>query len=263
MLASPGRSHHFRLTPEQGISSKLMITTFKSARRNIMVATALLATAGLSHGAKIDTAITASQATAQAANIEDVVEVARNTANQIGSNTIKLNPTNTGALARFMSEAILAKQTTAAPENRLDNKIDELVESLANIVQGISSNPKFQKTLIANTNVKTIMNQGLRQVKKDAQFSTTNVFVDAARSVMLTIANNPAISDKLQTKIFKFLNKSAKSIAGKPNKAGIKQGLAEGNSQSTDPVVVAKSEDANQYPTIHQVNDPETDFRQA
>jgi hypothetical protein len=239
-----------------------MITSFKTARRNLVVATALLATAGLAHAAKVDPTIAASQTALQNAPIEDVVQVAHDTALQIGSGAIKLKTVNTGALARFAAEAILAKPA-GPPENSTINKTDELAEAIANIVFGIISNPKFTKTSVGNSNVKTIMNQGLRAVKSDPVFSTTNVFIDVARSVAVTLANNPAISDKQQGKLFKYLTKTSKKIAGKPNQTGIKNGLAEGFNTPTDPTVAGKAEDANLYASIHQIDDPETDFRPA
>jgi hypothetical protein len=233
-----------------------MITTFKSARRNILVATAVLASASLVHAAKIDPTIVLTQAAANAADIEDVVEIAHDTALQMGSGAIKLNNTNAGALARFMSEGILGK-SPAVGDNRVENKVEEVPEALANIVQGIIPSTKFKKK--GKSAIKTIMNQGLRAAKKDSTFAVTTIFTDVALSVAVTIANNPAIDDKTQGKIFKYLNKAAKSIAGKPNKANIKLGLNLGfNSTSANE---ARAEDANQYATIHQINDPETDFR--
>jgi hypothetical protein len=172
-----------------------------------------------------------------------------------------MNNTNAGALSRFMSEAILGKDPNASTDNRVENKVDEVAEAVANIVQGIIPSTKFKKK--GKATIKTIMNQGLRAAKKDATFATAipNIFADVARSVAVTIANNPAIDDKNQGKIFKFLNKAAKSIAGKPNKANIKTALNEGfNATSANE---GRAEDANRYVDIHQVNDPETDFRPA
>jgi hypothetical protein len=209
------------------------------------------------HAAKIDPTIVATQGAANAANIEDIVEIAHDTALQMGSGAIKMNGTNAGALARFMSEGILGKNATLSNENRLDNKVDEVAEALANIVQGIIPSTKFIKK--GKATIRTIMNQGLRAAKKDATFAVTPIFADVARSVAVTIANNPAVDDKTQGKIFKYLNQKAKTIAGKPNKANIKNGLNDGfNATAANE---GRAEDANQYATIHQINDPETDFR--
>jgi len=236
-----------------------MIKTLKFAS----VAVALVATAGLAHAAKVDAQYEAAKVEAEqpTTNIEAVVTIAKREADKMGAGTVKLNNTNAGFLAGTMANAIIAKPTSITnPEVNQTNKGDEIAEVAAFIVDGMATaTSKFQSTKVGGAATQTVIKQALKLAKKSADFIGSTIFRDVAGSVALTIHNSLAVSDKLESKIAKKLIGASKALAGKKNKAAVKQGLQEGF--LGDAAANSKYEDGNIDDLA--VADPETDKRPA
>lgn len=255
MLASLRRSTQLRLNPETGKSSKLMTTSLKT----VIAATTLFAGVQFAHAAKLDAQITAAQAEANGEDIELIAATSKKYGDKFGSGEIKLSNKNIKTLAKFMAGASLTKSTTALPQNRLDNKADEIGEAAAVLASAISSAPKITNTLTAKNAFLNILKGALTDVKKATDLTTVSGLMRSiAGGVALTIHNNPAYDAK-EAKYAKFLIQKSKTIAGKTNKDQIKIGLQEGFAGTADAIL--KYEDGTQYATLMLITDPETDFR--
>lgn len=242
----------------------------KAPGRSILTSALIAGAVMLSNNAHaaLDAQIKAFRATADATPIEDIVNQAVLIANQIGGGSIKLSNKNVKSLVLFAADAIINKPSPANATdptdpnfvNRDENKADEIAEVAAYVLRSISSAPKFQKLGKAKKATVVLAQAALKTTKKTAQLFNTRIYRDVAGSIALTIFNGPGDPTG---KLLKTLNKKAKKIAGKTNKAFFVQGLAEGFS-ATPPMQPGTGliiyEDGN-MPLLAQVNDPETDFR--
>lgn len=207
----------------------------------------------------IDPQIYIAKGAASASSIEEIVKIAQNTANKIGSGEIALTTTNSKALARFMAEEIIAKPFAPVGPNRLANKADEIGETAAFITEAIIPNPGFRKLKTGgNPNILAILKGSLRTVKRTAELISAGAIRDVVASVALTIHNNTLITDTKEAKIRAFLFANKVSIAGLANKPQVKAALIEGFSGSA--AANLAFEDGN-IDALAQVSDPETDLR--
>lgn len=220
-----------------------------------------MTTARFTHAAPVDPQILAARSQANSADIEQVVLIAKQTADKIGTGEIVLTTVNTESLAKFMADAVAAKLSTAAGSQRPDNKADEIGEIAAFITDGIIPNPTFKNLkTVGNPNVLAVLRGTLSNAKKTAELLVNDIVRDVVGSVALTIRNSALLTDRKKEKILAFLLANKRFIAGKLNKGDVKAGLLEGFSGS--PAANLAYEDGN-IDALGAITDPETDIRNA
>lgn len=226
-----------------------------------LVAIISMTTAAFTQAAPVDPQILDARTQANSADIEQVVTIAKQTADKIGTGQIPLTTLNTESLATYMANAVAGKVPTESGPNRPDNQADEVGEIAAFITEAIIPNPTFKSLkTVGNPNVLAVLRGALATIKKTAALLINDVVRDVAGSVALTIRNNTLLSDTKKDKILSFLLANKKSIAGKLNKSDVKTGLIDGFSGS--PAANALYEDGN-IDALGSVVDPETDIRNA
>lgn len=226
-----------------------------------LVAIISMTPAGFTQAAPVDPQILAARTQANSADIEQIVTIAKQTADKIASGEIALTTLNTESLAKFMADAVAGKVATVAGPQRPDNQADEIAEIAAFITEGIIPNPTFKSLKsVGNPNLLAILRGALASAKKTASLLINDIVRDVAGSVALTIRNNTLLTDQKKEKIRAFLLANKRFIAGKLNKTDFKTGLLDGFSGSA--AANAAYEDGN-IDALGTVADPETDIRNA
>ena len=211
--------------------------------------------------APVDPQILQARSQANSADIEQIVVIAKQTADKMATGQIPLTPLNTESLAKFMTDAVGGKVSTLTGPQRPDNKADEIAEIAAFITEGIIPHPNFKSLKsVGNPNLLAVLRGSLATAKKTAELLINEVVRDVAGSVALTIRRNALLSDRKKEKILAFLLANKRLIAGKLNKTDFKNGLLEGFSDSA--AANLAYEDGN-IDALGTIADPETDIRNA
>ena len=218
--------------------------------------------------------ITDFQNAANSAPIENIVVLAKNEADQMGTNANGRSIAYAPILNYYATIAIHSK-TAALPEHDSINKVDEIGENAAFILNGILPNPFFSvtkkskgfKALRALTLgiVKTSIAYANAGKANPLQSIVPTLVKDVAGSVALTLHNSTLVSDAQEEALQAYLTnaKVLKALVGKKNfaaQAAARAGFNEGfyDVSGIDPNT--KYEDGG-IPSLGTIADPETDQR--
>lgn len=214
------------------------------------------------------------KSTAAVADIEEIEKIGSAVGSQIRLGTVKL--VNAAAITKTLVQAIIAKPTSTglfSDRNRADNKRDEIAEVAAYMLGSVIGSAQLNSTTTAKTTAlvtATVLNiikaavAGAKSTKVGTP-ALAEVAADVVASVAYTVktTSDALFTPELKAAILSTLtlSKNAAAVAGVTNTAVV---VAAAQNAFDDAQLAANAnrlENGNQFNTVGQISDPETDIR--